>query len=150
MLRERRYTKRKTMKLLFLISVLAIPFFSKAGDGNENDIKAIAEEFIKVVDNNDADALAKILHPEMIQFVRLDGNIIPFKAADYIKMVGDKKLGGVPRKVTHKYAEVLRGESADVVITAKSSEYDFLYQLSMMKGEHGWVIVGILADIEKA
>lgn len=120
------------------------------GDNPVKEAKKVAETFIKVVDQNDAEQLKKIMHPEMVQFVRMDGNLIPFKTADYIQMVADKKLGGTPRKITHQSAKVIRGETVDVVLKAVSKEYDFMYQIALAKSGADWMVVGLLVDIQKA
>lgn len=125
------------------------PEVTKA-ETNESELKALAEKFVKLVDENDAEALKLILHPQMIQYTQLGDKLIPFKGADFIEMVAAKKLGGVPRKVTHLSAQVIRGKTALVITNAVSSEYDFMYQLSMVNTPDGWMIVGILTDITKA
>ncbi len=123
---------------------------NKGEDATITDIKAVAEEFVKVVDKNDAEALKALLHPDMIQYTYLGDKLIPFKGVDFAQMVADKKLGGTPRKVNHKSAEIIRDNTAIVVLNAVSSEYDFMYQLSLAKVAESWVIVGILVDVKKA
>ena len=119
-----------------------------ATEKNE-EVKDVAETFIKTVDNSDADGLRKVLHPEMLQFTQLNGKLIPFKGSDFVKMVEDKKLGGVPRKITHKSAKVLRNGIAEVTLQATSSEYDFMYQISLAKTDGKWLIVGVVNDAIK-
>lgn len=114
------------------------------------EIKAIAEQFVEVVDKNDAASLRGLLHPDMIQYTYLGDKLIPFKGTDFAQMVADKKLGGVPRKVIHKSAKIIRDNTALVVMNAVSSEYDFMYQLSLAKVANQWTIVGILVDVKKA
>ncbi len=120
-----------------------------AEDVTVAEIKAVAEQFVQVVDNNDAETLQSLLHPDMIQYTAFGDRLIPFKGSDFTQMVADKKLGGVPRQVTHKSAEIIRGNTALVVLNAVSSEFDFMYQLSMAKVADKWVIVGILVDVSK-
>ena len=127
-------------------------FFAAPGHASDdlNGAKKVAEKFIQLVDKNQAEELKAIMHPDMLQYTNLDGKLIPFKGTDFIQMVADKKLGGEPRKISHKSADVIRGSSAYVIVNAVSAEYDFMYHLSMAKQEENWVIVGILVDIVKA
>ncbi len=109
----------------------------------------VAEQFVKIVDANDAEQLKPLLHPEMVQFVQLGSQLIPFKTADFIQMVADKKIGGKPRDVEVLSANILRGQTAEVRIRAVSDEYDFMYQLAMAKNGSKWIITGVLAEIRK-
>lgn len=144
-------------KNLFLITVVAgiitaIVAFALSAKGdipNEDELRKTAREFVKVVDDNNAEALEKMLHPQLIQYVQLGEKLIPFKAADFIQMVADKKIGGTPREVTFKSSNIVRGKTASVVVNAVSHEYNFMYQLSMVESEGRWLIVGILVDIQK-
>lgn len=133
---------------MICLSLAAFTNLPKENDSIK-EVKKVAEEFIKVVDKNDALKLKEIMHPEMVQFIRMDGQLIPFKTSDYVEMVAAKKLGGTPRKITHQSAEIIRGETADVVLKAVSKEYDFMYQIALAKSGERWVIVGLLVDIQK-
>ncbi|MDW3191453.1 MAG: nuclear transport factor 2 family protein [Cytophagales bacterium] len=144
-----------TLKL-FISTVLMLGAFTfgfanyaNNEEASVSEIKAVAEQFIEVVDKNDAESLRQLLHPDMIQYTYLGDKLIPFKGADFAQMVGDKKLGGVPRKISHKSAKIIRDNTALVVMSAVSSEYDFMYQLSLAKVDDAWVIVGILVDVNK-
>lgn len=142
---------------LFLITVIAgvittgvsFAFAAKSTSFNNGELRKTAKEFIQVVDDNDAEALQKLLHPQLIQYTQLGEQLIPFKATDFIQMVADKKVGGTPRSVTFQSSSIVRGKTASVVLNAISHEYDFMYQLSMVKAEGQWLIVGILVDIQK-
>ncbi|MEM9859887.1 MAG: nuclear transport factor 2 family protein, partial [Bacteroidota bacterium] len=112
-------------------------------------VKKVAEQFVQLVDKNESEPLKNLLHPELIQYVTLGGKLIPFKAADFIQMVANKKIGGTAREITHKDSSIIRGNTAYVVLQAVSHEYDFMYHLSLVKEEDKWIIVGIVADITK-
>ncbi len=114
-----------------------------------DDIKSVAEQWVKTVDANDGEGLKALLHDQMVQYTMLGEQLIPSTGTDFAKMVADKKLGGVPRKITIKSANVLRGNTAEVVLQAVSSEYDFMYQISLVKQEGKWLIVAVLTDIVK-
>lgn len=116
---------------------------------NEKALKQTAKQFVTSVDKNDGEALQEVLHPKAMQYTQLGAQLIPSSGEDFTKMVVAKKLGGVPRKITFKSAEIVRGSTATVVLNAVSSEYDFMYQLSMVKAEERWLIVSILTDINK-
>ncbi|MEM9325859.1 MAG: nuclear transport factor 2 family protein [Bacteroidota bacterium] len=135
-----------TLSILLTMAYEACATMSPQTKG---ELEAAAEQFIKVVDANDAESLTQLLHPQMLQYVQLGGDLIPFKAADFIQMVADKKIGGVPRKISHHSANIVRGKTANVIVNAVSEEYDFMYQLSMVKTADQWLIVGILVDITK-
>ena len=136
-----------------IIATTLLTFFFTAEGGTLNELegaKETAEKFVKFIDKSEADKLRAIVHPDMLQYTNLGGKLIPFKGADFIQMVADKKLGGKPRKVSHKSADIIRGNAAYVTLNAVSEEYDFLYQLSMAKQASGnWIIVGISAEINK-
>lgn len=146
------------MTLKFFISTVlmlgALTFgfanYSHNEAASVSEIKAVAEQFVAVVDKNDAESLRKLLHPDMLQYTYLGDKLIPFKGSDFAQMVADKKLGGVPRKVSHKSAKIIRDNTGLVVMSAISSEYDFMYQLSLAKVDDQWLIVGILVDVKKA
>ena len=116
---------------------------------SKDELKKIATIFSRAVDANDAEKLKEILHGDMLQYVRLNGQLIPFKGGDFIQMIADKKIGGKPRKLTFKNVEIIRNETAFVIMNAVSDEYDFMYHLSLAKQEDSWVIVNILVDINK-
>ena len=137
------------LTLILGVTTSVLAFAKKPNDSDKDDLRKVAEQFVKVVDENNGAELQKLLHPEMLQYVQLGDKLIPFKTPDYIQMVSDKKIGGKPRKVTHKSASILRGNTANVILNAVSDEYDFMYQLSMVKSSGEWIIVGILADIKK-
>lgn len=141
---------KKAMKTkhYLLITLTALTFTLRAGD--TEDLKQVAQKFVTYIDQNEAEKLRALLHPELKQFVALNGQIIPFKANDFVQMIADKKIGGVPRKVTFKSVEIVRDNTADVILNAVSEEYDFMYQLSLMKQDAKWIIVNITADIQKA
>lgn len=139
------------MKLNVMIFALALSFHGTTVFANDTDpidqLKKVAVDFIKVVDENSAETLKQLLHPEMIQYVKMNGKLIPFKAADFIQMVADKKLGGTPRTIELHSANILRGQTGEVRLRAKSDEYDFMYQVSLANDGEKWIIVGILVDI---
>ncbi len=107
-----------------------------------------AEAFIELVDINDAEALRKILHPDMMQFAKIGDKLMPFKGPDFINMVAEKKIGGKSREMSIKNVQLVRAGSADVIVQAVSEEYDFIYQISMVEEGGKWIIVTVLADIK--
>ncbi|WP_350285148.1 nuclear transport factor 2 family protein [uncultured Croceitalea sp.] len=135
-------------------TVVSVLFFALAfGIGHAQDskkeIKRVALQFVKGADVQDGKILESVLEPKSLQYVLMGGKLNLFSAKDYIQMVKDKKLGGKPRKITFRHAELLGDNMAVVVLNAVSEEYDFLYQLSMTKLDDGkWDIVGITAEIK--
>ena len=145
-------------KSLIIVGVIAAAItlccsliaFAHNSSSTESEIRKTAEKFIRVVDDNDNMALEKMLHPQLVQYVYLNGKLIPFKAQDFVQMVNKKEIGGTPRNITFKSSEIVRGYTASVIVQAVSREYDFMYQLSMAKSAGEWIIVGILVDIVPA
>ncbi len=113
-----------TKTVLTAVVMVAASTLSAKPTGNLKDAKKIAEEFIEVVDKNDAEALTALLHPDMLQYVNFGESLIPFKAADFIIMVAEKKIGGTPRSIKHVAANIIRNGAAYVVLQAVSHEYD--------------------------
>ena len=112
------------------------------------EVIEVAKSFVTLVDKNDAIGLEKILHPKMMQFAKIGDKLMPFTGTDFVKMVADKKLGGTPREIMMKKAQMIRGETMDIILQAVSHEYDFMYQISLAKESGKWVIVTVLSDIK--
>ncbi len=121
------------------------------GQSAKDDIKKVAAQFIEGADLQKGDMLEQVLEPNSQQYVVMKGKFSTFSAKQYVEMVNAKKLGGKPRKITYRHAEVLGDNIAVVVLNAVSSEYNFLYQLSLAKADDNkWQIVGITGDIKGA
>lgn len=138
------------MKMMLLILMSMITSVPATADDPLADAAQTAEAFVKLVDDSNAEELAKILHPDMMQYAKLGEKIMPFKAADFVQMVADKKLGGTPREVSLENVQLIRGNTADVVLHAVSAEYDFMYQISLIKDTDQWLIVSVMSDIRPA
>ena len=115
-----------------------------------DDIKKVADQFVKLVDINDVDNLKPLLHVDLVQFVFLGDKWIPFKTPDFIQMVSEKKIGGKPRTVEYQNVVMLSEKTGQARIRAVSDEYDFVYQLSLVKDGKNWIIVGITTEIKEA
>ncbi|MEM6398378.1 MAG: nuclear transport factor 2 family protein [Bacteroidota bacterium] len=135
------------MKVMFFMFMSMIASAYGTSDDPLAGATQTAEAFVKLVDDNNAEELAKILHPDMMQYARLGEKIMPFKAADFVQMVAEKKLGGTPRSISLASVQLVRGDTADVVLQAVSSEYDFMYQISLIKDGEQWLIVSVMSDI---
>lgn len=114
------------------------------------DAVKTATAFIELVDDNDSEELAEILHPEMVQFAKIGDQLHPFKATDFIQMVAEKKLGGTPRQITVHSVQLVRDDTVNVVLQAVSTEYDFMYQIALAKVDDKWLVVGVMSDIKPA
>ncbi|MEM9078444.1 MAG: nuclear transport factor 2 family protein [Bacteroidota bacterium] len=135
-------------KLVLGVLLFTFVFAKVPAQESKTKIKQVAAQFVKGADVQDGKLLEEILEPESLQYVLIGGKLNMFSAKDYIQMVNDKKLGGKPRKITYRHAELLGSNLAVVVLNAVSEEFDFLYQLSMTKLSNGkWEIVGITAEI---
>lgn len=113
-------------------------------------IKQVSAQFVSGADVQDGELLKTVLEPQSLQYVLIGGKPSMFTAEQYIQMINEKKLGGKPRAITYKHAELLGEHLAVVVLNAVSDEYDFLYQFSLMENGQGkWKIVGVTAEINK-
>lgn len=131
--------------VLFMLSFGAIN-----AQSSKKDIKQVAAKFVKGADLQNPKMLRDILESNSNQYVLIGGKFSTFSAEQYIKMVEEKKLGGKPRTMKYQHAEYLGENLAVVVLNAVSSEYDFLYQLSMARSSSGkWEIVGITTEVRK-
>ena len=138
----------KIQKILIPLFVSLFLLSAVQAQESKSKIKQVAAQFVKGADVQDGKMLEKILEPSSLQYVMIGGKLNTFSAKDYVRMVNAKKLGGKPRKITYRHAELSGNNHAVVVLNAVSVEYDFLYQLSMTKGADGtWTIVGITAEI---
>jgi len=136
--------KKSSMSILVLI----LAFATSNAQESKVKIKEVAAQFVKGADIQDARLLQKILEPNSIQYVLMEGKFNVLTASQYITMIDEKKLGGKPRKITYRHAEILGKNLAVVVLNAVSSEYDFLYQLSLGKSKNDkWEIIGVSAEI---
>ncbi|MEM7486870.1 MAG: nuclear transport factor 2 family protein [Bacteroidota bacterium] len=139
------------MKIKNLVcSALLLTLIITIGNAQDSKakIKQVAAQFIKGADLQDGKLLEAVLEPKSLQYVLIGGKLSTFSAEDYIKMVNEKKLGGKPRKISYRHAEFLGNNLAVVVLNAVSEEYDFFYQLSLIKLADGdWEIVGVTAEI---
>ncbi|WP_299535774.1 nuclear transport factor 2 family protein [Ulvibacterium sp.] len=136
--------KKSSICILFLTLVFGF------GNAQESKavIKEVAAQFVQGADLQKGEMLEQVLEPKSLQYVLIGGKFNTFSAEQYIAMINKKELGGKPRKITYQHAEFLGRNLAIVVLNAVSSEYDFLYQLSMARSASGkWEIVGITTEI---
>ncbi|MEM9674604.1 MAG: hypothetical protein ACFB15_24830 [Cyclobacteriaceae bacterium] len=136
------------MKMMLMVLVAMMTSYKVPNEKAPKDAVEAAKDFVKFVDENDATSLEQVLHPEMMQFAKIGDKLMPFKGRDFVKMVADKKLGGTPREISVKNAQVIRGETVDVKLQAVSHEYDFMYQISLAKEAEKWLVVTVLSDIK--
>ena len=133
------------------INALLVILLTGTGLAQESTktIKVVAEQFVKAADVQDGDMLSAVLEPSSLQYVHMGGKLSSFSAKDYIKLIREKQLGGVPRKITFHNAQHYGKKVAVVVLNAVSHEYDFLYQLTLSKNKDDeWIIISIMTEIE--
>ena len=138
-------------KVLIFLSMGLFVMKSTPKDGPDSvaDMRMAAEQFVKVVDEQSAEPLTSLLHPDLVHYVQLGDQLLTFGAADYIKMVADKKVGGKPRKMNILSISKGRNGMGEVKLHAVSETYDFMYYLTMVQQNDQWVIIGIVADIHE-
>ena len=138
----------KLKKTCTMILVCTLLFAASYAQESKDEIKEVATQFVKGADIQDAALLQKVLEPNSIQYVLMGGDFNILTTKQYITMVEEKKLGGKPREIAFKHAEFLSEKLAVVVLNAVSSEYDFLYQISLGKSnDRKWEIIGIATEI---
>ncbi|MEL6561577.1 MAG: nuclear transport factor 2 family protein [Bacteroidota bacterium] len=138
----------KLKKTCMMILVCTLLFATSYAQESKDEIKEVATQFVRGADIQDAALLEKVLEPNSIQYVLMGGDFNILTTKQYITMVEEKKLGGKPREITFKHAEFLSKKLAVVVLNAVSSEYDFLYQISLGKSSDSkWEIIGIATEI---
>lgn len=136
--------RKSSICILFFALALALG----TAQESKTEIKKVAAQFVQGADLQKGELLEQVLEPKSLQYVLIGGKFNTFSAEQYIAMVNKKELGGKPRKITYQHAEFLGKNLAIVVLNAVSSEYDFLYQLSMARSASGkWEIVGISTEI---
>ena len=137
----------RNKKIIIMMLAVVVTGFACAQKPTDQ-IKAIASQFVEGADLQKGEMLEEILAPESMQYVAMGGKLNKFSSEQYIGLVNAKKLGGKPRSVEFQKAEQIGDKLGVAVLTATSSEYKFLYQISMAKDEQdSWKIVGIAAEI---
>ena len=131
--------------------VVALSLLSMQPVVNEDPISGALEtamNFISLVDDNQAEALQEILHPQMIQFAKVGDKLMPFSGTDFVQLVKDKKLGGHPRSTELKSIQMIREGMVDVQLQAVSDEHDFWYQISLAQEGDQWLILTVVTNIK--
>jgi len=109
----------------------------------ENDVKSVAEKFVKSADNQDPEMLESVLFKDAKQFVMFGPQVMQSSASEYIAQIRDKKLGGKERAIEIQNV-LLEGENvAYVKLQAVGGGLTFSYQLTMFKLEDSWKIMTI-------
>ena len=135
-----------------MITLLALTFgqfLSAQTQTDEQSIKGIVKEFIEATDVQDAERLAATMHDQAMQYVKFGPRFLSFDKATYVAQLKDKKVGGLPRTIL--YGNLIRSGKgvATQVLEATSSKLKFLYQVSLIKTESGWLITSINTEVSQ-
>ena len=116
---------------------------------DEEAIKSVVTEFIEATDVQDAKRLAATMHDQAMQYVKFGPRFLSFNKETYVAQLKDKKVGGLPRTIL--YGNLIRSGNgvATQVLEAKSSKLKFLYQVSLIKTESGWLITSINTEVSQ-
>lgn len=137
---------------------LAVTFMSAVGLKAQESadllaIQTAVTNFMHFGDQQDAKALAAILHPEFRTVAnRLFGaEEVSLMSKDvYLQLIKDKKIGGDERKLYILEMEVV-GNNATVKAVMEGKVLQFTTFLSLVKSTQGdWKIIGDFPHIEKA
>ena len=134
--------KQRTMKnLLFLvpISVLSLLAFTPS---EINSIRGVVEVYAKAGDEQDVKAIEKVMH-DGFRVVWNDpgkNTVSLISKADYVQLLGAKKIGGDKRKVIIESIDISEGINASVRLTLDGEKGDFWNLLSLVKVNGEWLI----------
>lgn len=134
--------KQRTMKnLLFLvpISVLSLLAFTPS---EVNSIRGVVEAYAKAGDEQDVEAIEKVMH-EGFRVVWNDpgkNTVSLISKADYVKLLGAKKIGGDKRTIIIESIDISEGINASVRLMLDGEKGDFWNLLSLVKVDGEWLI----------
>jgi Putative lumazine-binding len=106
-------------------------------------VAAAATQFLEGGDKSDAAVLDAVLHPDYrLVLNRVFGDVITkMDKTTYLKMIADKKIGGVPRKATIN-SVVAAGNVGSVDVTTVNEKAEFRSFLQFLKEPDGkWRLV---------
>lgn len=132
------------MKQVLLILMIGFMTACTAEAQQANkQIEKVVKQFVKGGDQNDTEALGKVLHDQhRITLKDLkSGAVKVVDRATYIKLVGNKTFGGDKRKIEIESIEVFDGEIATVKAKLVGSKATFYNFLSLVKVDGEWKIV---------
>ncbi|MEO1257208.1 MAG: nuclear transport factor 2 family protein [Bacteroidota bacterium] len=116
------------------------------------NIETVVQNFARFGDQQNADGLDGILHPEYRAVVnRLFGSpeASLMNKATYLQLVRDKKIGGDERQVFLLSVDVVNN-NASVKAIFEGKQLRFTTFISLIKSEEGkWLVVGDMPDIEE-
>ena len=113
-------------------------------------IKNAIESFVKGGDNNDANLLDKVLHP---QFQNIqDGffaekGIFTFSKSEYIELVSNKTFGGSSRTIIFESIEQLRNIAIAKVVL-ESQYLKFISTIICVCVDDNWQVINNTPKIE--
>ena len=114
-------------------------------------IKEAVADFVRAGDTNDVTLLDRVLHTRF-QNVQ-DGffeeqGVFVFTKADYKKLVGTKRFGGVARTIKFKDVEVF-GKLAHVKVRLESDVLIFNSSLLLTNEDDRWTVMHNIPSIER-
>jgi len=144
------------MKNAFLTTILLTMAQISGITQNSSDIKNISEavhSFAQAGDQQDADRLDTILHPQFRAVVHRAFGSADMKLMDkatYLQSIRDKKIGGDTREV-HLLQVDMSNNIATVKAIFEGKKLRFITYVSLVKLANGtWQVVDDMPDIEKA
>jgi Putative lumazine-binding len=110
---------------------------------DQKAVEAATMQFLEGGDKSDVAMLDAVIHPDYrLVLNRVFGDVITkMDKATYLKMIADKKIGGVPRKATI-VSTTVAGNVAAVEVTTTNDKADFRSFLHFIKEPDGkWRLV---------
>jgi hypothetical protein len=121
----------------------AAPSVVVADSPEQKAVEAATMQFLEGGDKSDAAMLDAVIHPDYrLVLNRVFGDVITkMDKTTYLKMIADKKIGGVPRKASIT-SVVVAGNVASVDVTTTNEKAEFRSFLQFFKEPDGkWRLV---------
>ena len=143
----------KSIPTWSLFLFLVLPFGSPSVAEDSADRTAILqaiENFAQGADAQDAERIARSLHPRSWQFMPTGDGVRTFDQEQYLALIRAKKIGGQKREMSVESIDVTEGFLASARIELRSGKRVFLHQMSLMKVSGSWQILSILTVVGNA
>ncbi|MBX2870897.1 MAG: nuclear transport factor 2 family protein [Saprospiraceae bacterium] len=130
------------MKNLFLLVPIGLISLFAFTPSEVNSIREVVESYSKAGDNQDVEAIEAVLH-EGFRVVWNDpgkNTVSLISKADYVQLLGAKKIGGDKRKVIIESIDISEGINANVRVVLDGEKGDFWNLLSLVKHDGKWLI----------
>lgn len=111
-------------------------------------VRAAVLQFSRFADEQRADRLEALLHPEFRVWAQIKGQpgVMALSREVYLQKIRSKEFGGDARKVRIKTIQV-RGDLALVVAESRGAKARFASSYHLVRGERGWQLTNDMAEV---